>query len=216
MKTVRLSEQLKRDIITNAENKYKAANPTKDYPSNGYQVLNDHGVIDKSNRTQEMFKTIWGYDCPTKVVDDVRLTANIIKKDYHGEEYKDEESFTVPCGSVDVPSFLVDYGTLKLKVEPTDPTIVEAMQVKDFNDKRYDKMKAQTVKLEDVMDRFSTLNQLIKAAPYIKDLVPQEKLTKMHEADDRTARRKELAEIADNELQDLRETLLEDALLGDD
>ena len=40
-------------------------------------------------------------------------------------------------------------------------------------------MKDQTVKLEDVMDRFSTLNQLIKAAPYIKDLVPQEKLTKM-------------------------------------
>jgi len=38
----------------------------------------------------------------------------------------------------------------------------------------------------------------------------------MHEVDDRTARRKELAEIADNELQDLRETLLEDALLGDD
>jgi hypothetical protein len=38
----------------------------------------------------------------------------------------------------------------------------------------------------------------------------------MYEKDDRTARRQELAEVADNELQDLRETLLEDALLGDD
>ena len=66
------------------------------------------------------------------------------------------------------------------------------------------------------MHRFSTLNQLLKAAPYMKDLVPQDKLTKMYEKDDRTARRQELAEVADNELQDLRETLLEDALLGDD
>ena len=50
----------------------------------------------------------------------------------------------------------------------------------------------------------------------MKDLVPQDKLTKMYEKDDRTARRQELAEVAENELQDLRETLLEDALLGDD
>ena len=56
----------------------------------------------------------------------------------------------------------------------------------------------------------------MKAAPYIKDLVPQDKLTKMYEKDDRTARRKELAEVADHELKELRETLLEDSLLGDD
>ena len=64
------------------------------------------------------------------------------------------------------------------------------------------------------MERFSTLNQLLKAAPYMKDLVPQDKLTKMYEKDDRSGRRAELAEVAENELQDLRETLLEDALLG--
>ena len=78
------------------------------------------------------------------------------------------------------------------------------------------KLYDRKAKLEEVMHRFSTLNQLLKAAPYIKDLVPQEKLTKMYEKDDRSARRKELAEVADNELQDLREVLLEDALLGDD
>ena len=40
-------------------------------------------------------------------------------------------------------------------------------------------------------------------------------LQKMHEKDDRSGRRAELAEVADTELSELRETLLEDALLGD-
>ena len=65
------------------------------------------------------------------------------------------------------------------------------------------------------MGRFSTLNQLLKAAPYMQDLIPNEKLQKMHEKDDRSGRRAELAEVADTELSELRETLLEDALLGD-
>ena len=38
----------------------------------------------------------------------------------------------------------------------------------------------------------------------------------MYEKDDRSGRRAELAEVADSELQELREVLLEDALLGDD
>ena len=46
--------------------------------------------------------------------------------------------------------------------------------------------------------------------------MPQEKLTKMYEKDDRTGRRQELAELADDQLQGLREVILEDALLGDD
>ena len=70
--------------------------------------------------------------------------------------------------------------------------------------------------IQETLDKFHTLNQLLKAAPYVKDLVPQEKLTKMYEKDDRTGRRQELAELADDQLQGLREVILEDALLGDD
>ena len=38
----------------------------------------------------------------------------------------------------------------------------------------------------------------------------------MHEVDDRSGRRAQQAELADSELSELREVLLEDALLGDD
>ena len=85
-----------------------------------------------------------------------------------------------------------------------------------FNDNLHVKQNAYIRNIREVLDRFSTLNQLLKAAPYVKDLVPQDRLQKMHEKDDRSGRRQEQAEIAENELSELREVLLEDALLGDD
>jgi hypothetical protein len=70
--------------------------------------------------------------------------------------------------------------------------------------------------LESTLEKFHTLNQLMKAAPYMKDLVPDDRLQKMYEKDERGERVKEQAEMAENELKDLREVLLEDKLLGDD
>ena len=216
MKTVRLSERLKEDILEAAEKKIKNTTPDKEYPSDGYKVLDEHGVIDKVNRTQEMFKNIWGYQMRVSDIDQVEIQSEITTVDDDGDKDTQTQSYRLPCGSVDVPSFMSDYGTFKLKVPPTDPTFVECMTVEKYNNDVRRKLYDRKDKLEEVMSRFSTLNQLLKAAPYMKDLVPQDKLTKMYEKDDRTARRQELAEVADNELQDLRETLLEDALLGDD
>ena len=125
-------------------------------------------------------------------------------------------TITMPTTTCEVPRFITSYDTVELDVSPTDADIVAAYQVQTYNDDLRQKRRDHTLKLSLVMDRFSTLNQLLKAAPYVKDLVPQEKITKMHEVDDRSGRRAALAEIANDELQDLRETLLEDALLGDD
>ena len=124
--------------------------------------------------------------------------------------------YRLQCQPTDVPRFLASYDELEMEVDPTDPTIVECYAIEQYNKSIQIKKHDYRSKLREVMGRFSTLNQLLKAAPYIKDLVPQEKLTKMYEKDDRSGRRAELAEVADSELQGLREVLLEDALLGDD
>jgi len=216
MKTVRLSERLKEEILEAAEKKIKNTTPDKEYPTDGYKVLDEHGVIDKVNRTQQMFKNIWGYQMKVDEIDQVQIQSEITTIDDDGDEDKHIKSYRLSCGSISVPTFMSDYGTFTLKVPPTDPTIVECITVENFNKDLRSQLYNRKNKLENVMERFSTLNQLLKAAPYMKDLVPQDKLTKMYEKDDRTARRQELAEVADNELQDLRETLLEDALLGDD
>ena len=216
MKTVRLSERLKEDILEAAEKKIKNTTPDKDYPVDGYKVLDEHGVIDKVNRTQHAFIDIWGYQMKVDEIDQVEIQSEISTIDNDGDEDKHTKTYRLSCSPIDVPAFMSDYGTFKLKVPPTDSTFVECITVENYNSDLRRKLYDRKAKLEEVMSRFSTLNQLLKAAPYMKDLVPQDKLTKMYEKDDRTARRQELAEVADNELQDLRETLLEDALLGDD
>lgn len=212
MKTVRLSRQLRWDITKAAEKKFDNANPGKVEPEDGYAALLRLGIMDKTNKMKESFKAIWGYDMPMRTVNYVKLTC-----EYTNEEGNDKyTSLNMPTTTCEMPRFLTSYDTVELDVGPTDPDIVAAYEVGTYNEDLRQKRREHTSKLDMVMDRFSTLNQLLKAAPYIKDLVPQEKITKMHEVDDRSGRRAALAEIADEELQDLRETLLEDALLGDD
>ena len=214
MKTVRLSEALKREILDAAEKKFRNTTPHKEYPVDGYKVLDEHGVIDKIVRTQQTFQNIWGHKMKMDSIEDVQIESEITTIDEDGDEDKHTKTYRLSCSPIDVPSFMSDYGTFRFKVPPTDSTFVECMTVEKYNKDLKSQLYSRKNKLEEVMSRFSTLNQLLKAAPYMKDLVPQDKLTKMYEKDDRSGRRAELAEVAENELQDLRETLLEDALLG--
>lgn len=218
MKTVRLSRNLQEDITRAADNKYKNANPEKEYPQDGYSVMQRLGVIDKTERTKKMFNDIWDRNLPMQNVDSIQLRSEAVEPDEDGEgnDYTRRLSYTLRCPATDVPKFLCYYDELRLEVPCDDPTIVECMAIENFNSDLRQKKRNYIRQLEDVMYKFSTLNQLLKAAPYIKDLVPQDKLTKMYEKDDRSGRRAELAEVADSELQELREVLLEDALLGDD
>ena len=218
MKTVRLSRNLQEDITRVAEAKFKNANPEKEYPQDGYSVMQRLGVIDKTERTKKMFSEIWDRTLPMHNVDFIQLRSEAVEADDDGEgnDYTRSLSYTLRCPPTEVPKFLCYYDELRLDVPCDDPTIVECMAIENYNTDLRDKKRTYVRQLEDVMYKFSTLNQLLKAAPYIKDLVPQEKLTKMYEKDDRSGRRAELAEVADSELQGLREVLLEDALLGDD
>lgn len=218
MKTVRLSMQLQEEITDAARKKFDNANPKKEYPNDGYSVLQRLGVIDKTEQTKTMFKNIWDRSMPMQNIDTVVLRSEAVEPDDDGEgnEYTRNLSYSLRCPSTDVPKFLCYYDELRLDVPCNDPTIVECMAIENYNKDLSDKRYTQIRQLKDAMSNFSTLNQLLKAAPYVKDLVPQEKLTKMYEKDDRTGRRQELAELADDQLQGLREVLLEDALLGDD
>jgi hypothetical protein len=218
MKTVRLSRTLKWDISRAADKKFEAANPTKNYPDAGYEVLVNNKIIEKTEKTKAIWKEIWGTDMQLSRCTEVRLSAKWQTEpdedDYQKEEYR---SYTLSIPPVELPHFMCSYGdVVKIDVGPTDPVLIQCMAVEDYNSKLEGQKRDQRNSVEGVMRRFSTLNQLMKAAPYIKDLVPQDKITKMHEVDDRSGRRAELAEIADEELQGLRETLLEDSLLGDD
>ena len=217
MKTVRLSEQLKRDIKRAAEKKYNNANPQKDYPKDGMQLFIDEGYQQKIDLTSQQFKDVWGYEMPTNAVNELQISSTVVTEDEDGDEYQNDKSFILQLPDVIVPKVLVQYGDrMRVKVKPDNPTFLQCVEIEMFNDNLYTKKRDYLENIRGVLNRFSTLNQLMKAAPYMKDLVPQERIQKMHEKDDRTGRRQEQAEIADTELAELREVLLEDALLGDD
>ena len=217
MKTVRLSEQLKRDIKRAAETKYNNANPQKDYPKDGMQLFIDEGYQQKIDLTSQQFRDVWGYEMPTNAVNELQISSTVVTEDEDGDEYQSDKSFILQLPDVIVPKVLVQYGDrMRVKVKPDNPTFLQCVEIEMFNDNLYTKKRDYLENIRGVLNRFSTLNQLMKAAPYMKDLVPQERIQKMHEKDDRTGRRQEQAEIADTELAELREVLLEDALLGDD
>ena len=213
MKTVRLSENLKRDIRRAAEQKFNNANPQKDYPKDGMQLFIDEGYQQKIDTTMQQFKDLWGYDMPTSVADELQISSLVIDR----AENETKKSFNLQLPSITVPRVVMSYSDrMSVTVMPDNATFLQCVEVEMYNDRIYEKRREYIQNIRNVLDRFSTLNQLMKAAPYIKDLVPQERIQKMHEVDDRTGRRKEQIEIADTELSELREVLLEDALLGDD
>ena len=208
MKTVRLSENLKRDIRRAAEQKFNNANPQKDYPKDGMQLFIDEGYQQKIDTTMQQFKDLWGYDMTTSVADELQISSLVIDR----AENETKKSFNLQLPSITVPRVVMSYSDrMSVTVMPDNPTFLQCVEVEMYNDRIYEKRREYIQNIRNVLDRFSTLNQLMKAAPYIKDLVPQERIQKMHEVDDRTGRRKEQIEIADTELSELREVLLEDA-----
>jgi len=223
MKTVRLSSNLKYDIRRAAERKWEKANPDKEYPSDGMQLFVDLGYQLKVDATFKSFKEIWGFDCPTNQVNKLCISGEYtIPVDSESDEevgvnHTETKSYSLMLPDVSVPSALVRYGDeMHVKVPHDNPTFLQCVEAEMFNknlrDKRYEYMSG----VSSGLDEFSTLNQLIKQAPEMSSLIPQDRLQKMHEKDDRTQRAKEQKDIAESQFAELREVLLEDALLGDE
>ena len=218
MKTVRLSEQLKRDIRRKAEEKFEKVNPKQTYPEDGAVLLTRYNLQDKINKTTKSFKEIWpDMKIGTRSVmvdkDDVWDSE---KEAYVTKKVEDEFEYTLHVPVTQFPDFLVEYREFSLAVPNNDETFLACYQVEVHNEDLDRKRRAFTNNIQNVLDKFHTLNQLLKADPSLKDLVPSDRLQKMYEKDERGERAKEQQELADTELQDLREVLLEDKLLGDD
>jgi hypothetical protein len=220
MKTVRLSSNLRYDIRRQARHKFNKVNPMKEYPTDGYSVLKRYGILDKLEQTSKYFQELWGRSIPTETTSSITIKGEFthFRSDEDGEEYEvnNDHTYTLSVPNVEIPSFLMRYGDYYINVPSDDETFVECMSVHMYNDKLENQERDYMNKITVALDKFSTLNQLLKNASWLKDLVPQERLQKMYEKDDRKARATEQAELAENELSDLREVLLEDKLMGDD
>lgn len=228
MKTVRLSGSLLDDIKQNIKSAYDRVNPNKEYPGSssfeGYEVLKRYDVLDKIEKTKSYIKEVWGTDemLEERELDYVRIKCQLeTNVDDEGQTHYETKSFKLGVTDVMVPTILLGSSsyerTLSVQVDPDDETLVKCQEVKMFNSNNEDKKWQQVEQFEQLIEQhnITTLNQLLKAAPWLEAHVPADRLQKMNEKDERVKREQQQREFAEDAMSEIRETLLEDKLTGD-
>tara|TARA_R110000765_G_scaffold54047_2_gene108023 strand:- start:184 stop:858 length:675 start_codon:yes stop_codon:yes gene_type:complete len=224
MSTVRMSSKLLDQIESKAGDKFDNTNSRKEYPPQlAEQLCDEYSLTNKANETLAWLNAKWQGLRQEQMYSYNRLDITVEPtKDEDTDSYGGRMRFSLDLSTPrEAPGFIVkrnysDIGYLKLQLLPSHPVVVQCKAIDDFNEslstKRYDFKR----NIYNTMRQFTTLNQALKAAPAVKDLVPQDAIDKVYKKEDRKARQAELATIAEDQLKDLKEVLLTDALLGDD
>ena len=226
MSTVRLSDKLLYDISKNAYKKFDNINPEKTYAEGlGDRIVQEFDLVSKANKALASVNSILEGVHEQKMYSYNQIELNAV------EEYENEDddynrgkrhSYTLPLTTIQqAPGFLCkqrysDTGYIKITVPFSNPILAECIAIAKHNDDLRIKRREFERNLMSTLANFTTLNQALKATDgAISDLVPQEYLDKSQKKEDRKARQIELAQIATDELKDLKEILLTDSLLGD-
>lgn len=225
MKTVRLSGSLLHDIRSNIKNAFARVNPEKEYPSDeGLQVLERQGIVEKIEQTRLHLEELWGdgYLVKERTCEGITISCEVdTNVDDDGHMQTEKRSYNLNVPSMKVPAFLLGESyydsRLDVWVPSDDPTFVKCQEVRMFNEDRHQKREDQIRQFNNLIEEhdITTLNQLLKAAPWLEAHVPADRLQKMNEKDERVKREQRQREYADDAMSDIRETLLEDKLTGD-
>ena len=90
------------------------------------------------------------------------------------------------------------------------------ISVEQRETKRLAKRAADIHKVDAALDNFTTLNQALKAWPALTKLVSQDKISKVHEKQQRKRKEQQQRSKIEPIEQGLNQTILTAALLGDD
>tara|TARA_R100001463_G_scaffold43596_1_gene90939 strand:+ start:3272 stop:3937 length:666 start_codon:yes stop_codon:yes gene_type:complete len=219
MATVRMADYRKRDIVKKAENKWDEVNPKRGYdPSVGEALFTE-----KLSKNIEKYEAFMEENFPELDVKQSEISELSIRFTKATEEEDQEDAYDTYRGSVplttykNVPKALTTgYDTVELTLPPTHEAVIHYLDVKNFNESLDTRQYEYRTKIKDMLDKFPTLNQALRAFPSLEKLCDAEDVRKVHQKVDRTARRNELQEIAEEEGQELKEILLTSSLLGDD
>lgn len=225
MATVRMSQKLIDNMVSNASRKFEKQNPKKEFPATaGDKIVDEFKLIDKCLSTKKHVEETWGSmaKVPTSTVSSVCIKSELSEHDDSGEyrsSYERRKSYVLDLSTpLEVPEILDPrYGSFDLNVGHTNEIFIQCYAIDQENTRITERQYEFKNDLRNTLRQFTTLNQALKASDgaYGK-LVPQESMTRVMEKDDRTRRAAELAEIAQKDISTLQEVLLTDSLLGDD
>ena len=246
MATVRMADYLKRDITTKFKKLYNKSNPKLEHSTYVGDKLYDLLLGAKTEEFKEQVSNTFGvYVNPEKfflksnklpvslsmlIYKDVRDFDDIQHKYVVKveEEFEDEREIDLPLSGeylqlVDLStSWTTQAVTMKLdNYEEKEEQLFQLytkkiISVEQRETKRLAKRAADVHKVEQALEQFTTLNQALKAWPALTKLVDQDKISKVHEKQQRKRKEQQQRSKIKPIEQGLNQTILTASLLGDD
>ena len=241
MSTVRMSDQLQRDITRKAEDMYDKAHPYQDFPEYlGNKIYTKYLKDDLENVSSHVLSNI-PYEISNRKlkmaeVTDLNITSNYCihknasddPEDYDGEPEFGEHRFMLKViGGYQVLKMFntgSNYNNDELQLDlvintdnavPDCELIAELYKIRRENDLRANERNNYRRTVSNTIESFTTLNQALKAWPALKDLVAQDKIDKVYEKVERKAKQQQQREAIEVQEQALNSVILTASLLGD-
>ena len=240
MSTVRMSDQLQRDITRKAEDMYDKAHPHQEFPEYlGNKIYKKYLKDDLENISSHVLSNMPDEMSNRKLrmaeVTDLFVTSNYCihknasdnPQDYDGEPEFGEYRFNLKVvGGYEVlkmfntGSGYNDEMQLDLVINtdnavPDCELIAQLFKIRRENDLRANERNNYRRTVSNTIESFTTLNQALKAWPALKDLVSQDKIDKVYEKVERKARQQQQREAIEVQEQALNSVILTASLLGD-
>ena len=241
MSTVRMSDQLQRDITRKAEDMYDKAHPYQEFPEYlGNKIYTKYLKDDLENVSSHVLSNMPNEISNRKLkmaeVTDLNITSNYCihknasddPEDYDGEPEFGEHRFMLKViGGYQVLKMFntgSNYNNDELQLDlvintdnavPDCELIAELYKIRRENDLRANERNNYRRTVSNTIESFTTLNQALKAWPALKDLVAQDKIDKVYEKVERKAKQQQQREAIEVQEQALNSVILTASLLGD-
>ena len=241
MSTVRMSDQLQRDITRKAEDMYDRAHPYQEFPEYlGNKIYTKYLKDDLENVSSHVLSNMPDAISNRKLkmaeVTDLNITSNYCihknasddPEDYDGEPEFGEHRFMLKViGGYQVLKMFntgSNYNNDELQLDlvintdnavPDCELIAELYKIRRENDLRANERNNYRRTVSNTIESFTTLNQALKAWPALKDLVSQDKIDKVYEKVERKAKQQQQREAIEVQEQALNSVILTASLLGD-
>ena len=241
MSTVRMSDQLQRDITRKAEDMYDRAHPYQEFPEYlGNKIYTKYLKDDLENVSSHVLSNMPNEISNRKLkmaeVTDLNITSNYCihknatddPEDYDGEPEFGEHRFMIKViGGYQVLKMFntgSNYNNDELQLDlvintdnavPDCELIAELYKIRRENDLRANERNNYRRTVSNTIESFTTLNQALKAWPALKDLVAQDKIDKVYEKVERKAKQQQQREAIEVQEQALNSVILTASLLGD-
>ena len=241
MSTVRMSDQLQRDITRKAEDMYDRAHPYQEFPEYlGNKIYTKYLKDDLENVSSHVLSNMPNEISNRKLkmaeVTDLSITSNYCihknatddPEDYDGEPEFGEHRFMIKViGGYQVLKMFntgSNYNNDELQLDlvintdnavPDCELIAELYKIRRENDLRANERNNYRRTVSNTIGSFTTLNQALKAWPALKDLVAQDKIDKVYEKVERKAKQQQQREAIEIQEQALNSVILTASLLGD-